>query len=95
MFSVYILKSSKLNRFYIGTTDDVQNRIIEHNSMAFKNAFTSRGVPWVLILSIDNLSSDQAYKIERHIKKMKSKKYIESLCLNPNLIDTLTKRFLQ
>jgi putative endonuclease len=93
MFSVYILKSEKLNRFYIGTTDDVQRRIIEHNSQTFKNAFTSRGVPWVLILSIDNLSSDQAYKIERHIKKMKSKKYIENLCLNPDLVFNLTRRF--
>jgi putative endonuclease len=94
MFSVYILKSSTLNRFYIGTTDNVQQRINEHNSKAFKNAFTSRGIPWALELSIDNLSSDQAYKIERHIKNMKSKKYIESLCLYPHLVISLKQRFL-
>ena len=93
MFSVYILKSVKLNRFYIGTTDNVQRRIIEHNSKSFKNAFTSRGIPWVLVLSIDNLSSQQAYKIERHIKNMKSKKYIENLCLNPDVVFNLTHRF--
>ena len=44
MFSVYILKSVKLNRFNIGTTDNAQQRINEHNSKTFKNAFTSRGI---------------------------------------------------
>ena len=32
MFFVYILFSNKLNRFYIGTTDNVEKRLLEHNS---------------------------------------------------------------
>ena len=85
-YSVYILYSSKLDRFYIGTTDDVPNRLIEHNNFHYKNAFTSRGVPWVLYLSIDGLLSEKAYYIERQIKKMKSKKYIQNSKAFPEII---------
>ena len=85
-YSVYILYSSKLDRFYIGTTDDIPNRLIEHNNEHYKGSFTSRGVPWVLYLSIDGLSSEKAYKIERQIKNMKSKKYIQNLKTFPEII---------
>ena len=92
-YSVYILYSSKLDRFYIGTTDDVPNRLIEHNNLYYKDAFTSRGVPWVLYLSIDGLLSEKAYQIERHIKKMKSKKYIENLKSYPEIIIKLIAKY--
>jgi putative endonuclease len=92
-YSVYILYSTKLDRFYIGTTDDVPNRLLEHNNLHYKNAFTSRGVPWVLYLSIDELSSEKAYFIEQHIKKMKSKKYIENLKSYPEIIIKLKAQY--
>jgi hypothetical protein len=46
-YSVYILFSQKLNRFYVGTTDDVERRLQEHNEGTYKDAFTSKGIPWV------------------------------------------------
>jgi len=52
-YSVYILYSTKLDRFYIGTTDDVPKRLIEHNNLHYKDAFTSRGLPWVLYLTLE------------------------------------------
>ena len=70
-YSVYILYSEKLDRFYIGTTDDVDRRISEHNTGHYEDSFTSKGQPWKLILVIDTLTSAQAYSIEAHIKKMK------------------------
>ena len=92
-YSVYILYSTKLDRFYIGTTDDVPKRLIEHNNLQYKDAFTSRGHPWVLYLSIDGLSSEKAYYIERQIKKMKSKKYIENLISYPEIIIKLKEQY--
>jgi putative endonuclease len=59
----------------------------------YKDAFTSRGVPWVLYLSIDGLLSEKAYQIERHIKKMKSKKYIENLKSYPEIIIKLKEQY--
>ena len=34
---------------------------------------------WVLYLTINNLEYEQARRLELHIKKMKSKKYIQNL----------------
>ena len=41
--------------------------------------YTSKADDWELFYSIDKLEYNQARKIEKHIKKMKSKKYIENL----------------
>jgi len=51
------------------------------------NSFTSRGIPWKLASNIICQSSSQAYKIEKHIKAMHSKKYIQNLCAYPEMVD--------
>ena len=92
-YAVYILFSEKLNRFYIGTTDNPDRRILEHNSGKYDDAFTKNVIPWSLFLVIDDLSSNQAYQIEKHIKKMKSKKYIENLKSYPEIIIKLKAQY--
>lgn len=92
-FSVYILFSNKLNRFYIGTTDDVEKRLIEHNYAHYPQAYTVRGIPWSLFFTIENLSSSQAFQIEKHIKKMKSKKYISDLKKYPEIVLNLQAKY--
>ncbi len=93
MFCVYIIFSEKLNRFYIGTTDNFENRLKQHNVAAFGDAFTIRGVPWIKYLLIENLGSHQAYAIENHIKKMKSRKYIENMRIYPDMIQNLIQKY--
>ena len=39
-FFVYILHSEKLDKFYVGTTTDVEKRIIEHNTGHYKDSFS-------------------------------------------------------
>lgn len=46
MFYTYILYSNKLKKFYIGYTDNLRERIKQHNNEAVP--FTSRGIPWQL-----------------------------------------------
>ena len=86
MFFIYILFSEKLNRFYIGTTDDVEKRLLEHNLALYSDSFTSKGIPWELKLSYTCNSSKQAYELERFIKKMKSRKFIERLIEDESII---------
>ncbi len=88
-FFVYILFSESLNKFYIGTTDDVTRRVEEHNNIKYYNKFTSRGVPWSLFFAITCQSSSQAYKIEKHIKFMHSAIYIENLVKYPEMTHKL------
>ncbi|MFT4601467.1 MAG: putative endonuclease, partial [Arenicella sp.] len=89
----YIIWSKKLGKSYVGTTDDFDRRLAEHNNNYYDNTFTTKGIPWKAHLVIDNLTSKQAFAIEEHIKKMKSKKYIENLAKFPEMIDKLRKRF--
>ena len=90
---VYIIFSDKLNQFYIGEAVDIEERIKEHNSGFYKNAFTSKGSDWRLFLKIICKDRVQARKIETHIKSMKSKKYINDLKAYPEIIDKLKQRY--
>ncbi|MEK7064962.1 MAG: GIY-YIG nuclease family protein [Patescibacteria group bacterium] len=47
MHYVYILYSQKLNKFYVGRTDDLKRRLGEHNSGS--TPFTASGTPWKLV----------------------------------------------
>jgi len=71
---VYILKSLKNKRFYIGSTIDIQRRLIEHNSG--KSKYTSFTRPFELVFSQKFDSITTAKKIEYKIKQFKSKKVI-------------------
>ena len=73
----YILYSTKLNKYYVGSTTDINRRLIEHNRG--KEKFTKTGVPWNLVYSEVFEELTQARKRETFIKKMKSRKFIESL----------------
>ena len=73
----YILFSTKLNKYYVGACIDLERRMYEHNIGHSK--FTSTGVPWELMYTEIFESLPEAKKRELAIKKMKSRKYIESL----------------
>ena len=47
MYYVYVLKSAKLNELYIGQTNDLKRRFVEHNSG--KNVSTKHKAPFQLV----------------------------------------------
>ena len=79
MYFVYILYSTKSDKYYIGYTDDPERRLIEHNTSP-RNTFTSKHRPWVSIIHfpISENRSD-AIRVELFIKKQKSKNFILKL----------------
>jgi len=92
-YFVYILHSEKLQRFYIGTTDDVEKRLIEHNSAKYPDSYSVKGIPWHLFLKIECETSQQAYNLEAFIKRMKSSQFIRRLKMEPKLVADLLKKF--
>ena len=56
-------------------------RLKEHRNGKINHAFTKRSDDWVIHFSIYDLEYEVARKIEVHIKKMKSRKYIKNLIL--------------
>ena len=46
-FFIYVLRSAKTGRRYVGSTQDVEERLHRHNAGHSKS--TKAGAPWVLI----------------------------------------------
>lgn len=76
-FFTYILCSEKTNHYYIGQSEDLKKRLIEHNEGRVKS--TKHGVPWRLSYFEEFETRSEAYKREQQIKKRKSRKFIETL----------------
>jgi len=92
MHYVYILFSQKLNKFYIGYTADLNQRM-QYHQMALKGKFTAAANDWEVYITIECSSKKQALAIERHIKHMKSKKYIQNLKQFPEMKEKLLLRY--
>jgi putative endonuclease len=85
MYFIYIIFSDISNFYYVGYTNDLKRRLIEHNTNPH-NTFTSKHRPWVIKALFEcGTSESQTIVIERFIKKQKSRKLIELLC-NPSFI---------
>ena len=91
---VYIIYSPSLSKFYIGSThENPAERLNQHNNRFFEKAFTTRGVPWQMHFSLECQTILQAICIEKHIKRMKSRRYIENLNIFPSIAETLLLRY--
>ena len=87
MPSCYILHSSKLDKYYVGSTNDIIRRLADHNRG--KEKFTKTGCPWILVYKEDFARLTEARNRERIIKKQKSKKYIQNLKRYPEISQNL------
>ena len=67
----------------------MEGRIDEHNTNKYLGSYTKRATDWSLFLSIECKDRNQAMKIERKIKSMKSVRYIENLEKHPEIIEKL------
>ena len=77
MAFVYILKSLVDGRFYIGSTINLQQRLIHHFSGATPT--TKRFGKIELVLSQEYKTLKEARRVESRLKKLKRKDYIEKI----------------
>ncbi|MHB9140412.1 MAG: GIY-YIG nuclease family protein [Paludibacter sp.] len=91
MVGCYIIFSDKLNKFYIGATqEEISLRIEKHNQGGYgKHRFTAVADDWTLFLFISANDYAHAIRLERKIKSMKSVKYIRNLNKYPELLEKL------
>lgn len=62
----YIIHSSKLHRFYVGSTQDINKRLKQHNSsIVFA---TKSGVPWKIVWLGTFVSTKEANNFEQYLK---------------------------
>jgi putative endonuclease len=77
MYYTYILKSQKTGRYYIGYTNNLQQRIAKHNQG--HSTATKSGVPWQLLWVQGFKVKRDAIKLEKALKRFKNKAIIESI----------------
>ena len=77
MFYLYILKSNKNGKYYVGSTHDLENRLKQHNYGKIKS--TKSLVPLKIVYTERYSTNTDARKRELYIKRRKSRKYIDSL----------------
>jgi len=92
MYHVYILYSQSIDRFYIGHTSNVHKRLEEHNNPVDFSKYSAKGIPWEIVLSIMiSESRSDAMKVEKFIKKQKSRAFIQKLILEKDNLEYFEK----
>ncbi len=77
MYYVYILFSEKLDKYYVGYTSNIQDRLYKHNNK--HHGFSNAANDWILKYSEVYNSKSEAMHREKEIKKWKSRIKIEKL----------------
>ena len=76
-YTVYILYSATINRYYTGHTQDMSDRLFRHINSGSKS--TKKASDWKIVYTETYETRSEAYKREMGIKRKKSIKYIEEL----------------
>jgi len=71
-YYIYILLSESHDRYYIGQTQDIQQRILRHNKGIEKA--TSPYIPWKIICLIEKDSRSAAMILEKKLKNLNTEK---------------------
>ena len=77
MFYTYIIFSASSNRYYVGSSQDVGERLRRHNVNHSKS--TKGKGPWLLVKSFEFETRSEAILLERKIKKRGAKRFLEGL----------------
>ena len=74
---VYVLRSERTGRYYIGSTNDVARRLERHNAGLVKSTRASR--PWLLVYTEPQVSRTEARNREAQLKRWKSHRALSEL----------------
>jgi len=77
MFTVYILYSSSTQKYYTGQTQNLENRMVEHNSG--ETTSIKNGIPWVIVWSKEVETRAEAMQLEKKIKSRGARRFIEDI----------------
>ncbi len=73
---VSVLMSKKEGNWYIGSTKNMQKRILSHN--AGKNRSTKHGIPWGIIYCEIGLKRNDARAREKYLKSGQGRRYLKN-----------------
>jgi putative endonuclease len=77
MYYVYIIFSSSANKYYVGSCQNVQQRLDDH--LNSRSKYSKMAKDWELKFTESFETRSESYRREMEIKKQKSRVYIEKL----------------
>ena len=77
MYKVYVLRSKVAKKSYVGFTDNLDRRLIEHNSG--KGFYTSRFAPWEIIHTEEYDSLEEAKEREKFLKTTSGRRFLKKI----------------
>jgi putative endonuclease len=77
MYTVYILYSASTQKYYTGQTQNIENRMLEHNSG--ETTSIKNGIPWVIVWRKDVETRAEAMQLEQKIKYRGARRFIEDI----------------
>ena len=77
---MYIIRSKKNNKYYVGCTGNFERRLLEHNLGLSK--YTRNGRPWIKVYVEEFNSFSKARTRENQIKGWKKRSAIEKLIIS-------------
>ena len=77
MFYVYILKSIKYPKTYVGMTNNIERRLFEHN--AGQGNYTEKYKPWVVIYNEEHNTLEQARTREKFFKSTTGRRKLKAI----------------
>ena len=78
----YIIYSQQLDKYYIGHTSNLDERLKKHNTN--HKGFTGKANDWAVVYTEIHPTKELAYAREREVKKWKSKIRIKELISKPS-----------
>jgi putative endonuclease len=77
MFYIYVLKSLKYGNRYVGSTENINKRLMEHNNG--KCRYTSGRQPWKLIYFENFGTRNEVLLREKFLKSGQGRKFLDSI----------------
>jgi putative endonuclease len=74
MYTVYILYSSTTQKYYVGQTQNLENRLIEHNAGETKSLRT--GMPWSLVWRTIVSTRQESMALEKKLKNIGARRFL-------------------
>ena len=92
MHFVYIIHSEKVNKYYVGETDNIELRLSKHNNHLYQYSYTKIAEDWKVVLLFKCISREQAIRLEKFIKSMKSKVFIQKIIVSPSILEDIISK---
>ena len=86
---LYFIFSPSKNKIYVGVTSNLEERLQKHNNHTYSKAYSKMASDWEYVLKKGFTNKEDALFLERFIKKMKSRKFIEKIINKPDILNDI------